>query len=301
MTHLGFRIAGLALFGVDLAGESAATCDAATAVLKALFGVGTRPVTIPAWLPTPLNRSLKRHLATIDECVERITAKPLAAAAHPGLMSCPIHGNGNGAPTLRDGQDIRDQAITLLLAGHETTANVLAWTLALLAQHADEAERLRAQVANVSAHAAGAPDAVPDVRYALMEGMRLYPPVWLFERRAAVDTEIDGYAAPAGWFVAAVPWVLHRDPSIWPDPDSFVPARFLPDEVRTRDRHAFVPFGSGQRQCLGIHFAMAEMQIVLTMILKRFRFRLAPAARIEPEFKITLRPRYGVPLELEPR
>ncbi len=297
MTHLGFRIAGLALFGVDLAEDSAATCDAASAVLRALFGVGIRPVPIPMWIPTPLNRSLQRNLAIIDDVVRRITTKPPGAGETAGLMSCPIHGGGAGK--LRDEQDVRDQAITLLLAGHETTANVLAWALMLLAKDSEEAERLRAKVAGAPDEDPVRPDAVPDLNCALFEAMRLYPPVWLIERRAAVDTEIDGYAVPAGWFVAAVPWVLHRDPALWPNPTEFVPARFLPEEVRKRDKHAFVPFGTGQRQCIGMDLAMVEMQVILSMILKRFRFRLAPAARIEPEFKITLRPRYGVPLELE--
>ncbi|NJC68423.1 cytochrome P450 [Planosporangium thailandense] len=173
-------------------------------------------------------------------------------------------------------QEIRDQALVFLLAGHETTAGALTFTLHLLGHHPDIQDRV----------AAGGPDLV---RAALLEGMRLYPPAHSTERRAAVDTEILGRPIPAGSPVLVSPWVTHRRPDFWPDPERFDPDRFLGERDRQRPRYTYFPFGGGPRSCIGEHFALLEATVLLSTVLARYRVEsLDPQPRVTP--LITLRP-----------
>jgi cytochrome P450 len=201
-------------------------------------------------------------------------------------------------------RQLRDEVMSLLLAGHETTANVLTWTLYLLAQHPDEQERVHAEAAlSLEAHV-GPLEQAKQLAYAsmvLQESMRLYPPAWLFGRSPIEDDEIEGFHVEAGSLVFLSAYVTHRHPGLWPEPERFDPGRFAPGQAASLDRFAYFPFGGGPRLCIGAPFASLEMPIVLASLARRLRFRLAPDAVVALEPLVTLRPRHGMPLRVERR
>jgi cytochrome P450 len=197
--------------------------------------------------------------------------------------------------------ELRDQVLTLIMAGHETTAKALTWTVYLLDGHPAEAARVREEVDRVLAGrpptAADLPD-LPVCRRAVQEAMRLYPPVWLISRRAAGPDEIDGHPIPAGSLVCVSQWVLHRHPHYWDRPAEFVPERFDGADLPS---HLYLPFGGGERICIGQHLAMAEATLVLAMVLQTVRLELEPGFTVEPEALVTLRPKYGMRMTVRSR
>jgi cytochrome P450 len=199
-------------------------------------------------------------------------------------------------------RQVRDEVLTLFVAGHETTASSLAWSLMLLAQHPTEYARVRAEV-----DAVGYIPSFADIpRLALCgrvfkEALRLYPPVYLFGRQAASDVEIGGYAMKKGTIVVISPYALHRRPEIWPDPDRFDPDRFLPDAEAARPRTAFLPFSAGPRTCIGNHFALMEGPLVLATLLLHADFELLDPRGSTPEPTATLRPKGGIRMRIKRR
>jgi cytochrome P450 len=201
--------------------------------------------------------------------------------------------------TMTDRQ-LRDEVMTFLLAGHETTAMALSWTWYLLARHPDVERRLVDEIATVLGGRVPTADDVPRLGYArqvVEETMRLYPPVAGFVRQAVRPDTIDGYRIPKGSIVNIVPWVTHRHPAFWVHPDRFDPDHFAPDAVRERPRFAYLPFSGGPRLCIGNEFALMEAQLVLAMTLQRYRLRLtAERPVVEPEMHLTFRPKHGLPM-----
>jgi cytochrome P450 len=198
-------------------------------------------------------------------------------------------------------QQLRDEVMTLFLAGHETTAVALSWTLYLLSQHPEAESRLRGELGQTLDGRNPSLADLPSLLYtraSLDESLRLYPPAWVTERKALGEDEVCGYRLPAGTTVVVSPYVTHRHPQLWPDPDSFEPQRFLNGHPADRPRYAYFPFGGGPRQCIGNYFALIEAQLILAMILQRYRLTLAPGWRVEPEPLITLRPKGGLWMNL---
>ncbi|MEU8891897.1 cytochrome P450 [Streptomyces sp. NPDC048442] len=200
-----------------------------------------------------------------------------------------------------DDIDLRDQVLTLIMAGHETTAKALTWTLYLLDQHPAEAALIHAELDEVLAGrtptAADLP-ALVHCRRAIEEAMRLYPPVWLISRRATRPDVIGGYEIPAGALVCVSQWVLHRHPDHWERPDDYVPARFADPELPS---HLYLPFGGGERTCIGRHFALVEATLVLATLLQSVHLTLEPGFPVEPEALVTLRPKHGMRMTVTPR
>ncbi|MDF1505588.1 cytochrome P450 [Roseisolibacter sp. H3M3-2] len=200
-------------------------------------------------------------------------------------------------------RQLRDEAMTLFLAGHETTANLLAWTWYLLARHPDVERALLDSLAPLGGRAATMDD-VPRLGYArqvLGEALRLYPPAYAVGRIALEDVTFGGYRVPAGAGVLLSQWVTHRDPRWWPDPDRFDPSRWAPDAPAARPKLAYFPFGAGTRVCIGEQFAWTEALLVLATLAPRWRLALAPGTDVTPQPIITLRPRGGIPMTLHPR
>jgi cytochrome P450 len=198
---------------------------------------------------------------------------------------------------------VRDEVMTLLIAGHETTANTLGWTWYALAQHPEVVERLEAEVDTLRG-AAPTMELFPRLVYTdrvIQEAMRLYPSAWSISRRALGDDEIGGYHIPAGSIVAMSPYTTHRHPAFWPDPERFDPERFTPEQVAARPRFAYFPFGGGARQCIGNYFALMESLIIIPTIVQHFRLQPRWTEPIEGHALVTLRPRGGVPVALERR
>lgn len=201
-------------------------------------------------------------------------------------------------------RELRDQVVTMLMAGHETTAKALTWTSVLLHHHVAVAERLDAELDAVLAGRVPRADDVPNLPFChrvIQEALRLYPPVWLLSRRAVGDDQLGEFDVPAGTLVCVSPYVLHRDERFWEEPERFDPDRFT--EARSADRpdYAYIPFSGGPRHCVGRHLAMLEAQLVLATIRQRARVTLVEGHPIEPEALVTLRPRHGVLATVAPR
>lgn len=221
------------------------------------------------------------------------------AGEHEGSGAGPRDSSARGPE-----RELRDQVVTMLMAGHETTAKALTWTLVLLHDHPAVAQRLDAELDEVlgerPARAADLAD-LPFCRQVVQESMRLYPPVWLLSRRAVDDAELGEFDVPAGTLVCVSPYVLHRDERFWEQAMAFDPDRFTDERSAGRPDYAYIPFSGGPRHCIGRHFAMLEAQLVLATIRRRVRVTLVDGHPIEPEALVTLRPRHGVLATVQPR
>ncbi len=202
-----------------------------------------------------------------------------------------------------DDRQVRDEAVTLFVAGHETTATALAWSFYLLARHPEHRARAQAEADALGDGPIGAwePGRLPFLTQVFREALRLYPPLMFFARRSLEAVEIQGVALPARTITLVSAYALHRRAASFPDPERFVPERWTAEEEARRHRSAFLPFGAGPRVCIGLHFAMLEGPLVLAVLLRRHRFEIDPAATIEPDDFATLRPRGGVPAVVRAR
>jgi cytochrome P450 len=203
-------------------------------------------------------------------------------------------------------EQLRDEVMTLFLAGHETTANALSWSLYLLSQNPEKEEALHSEIRSVLNGRPPAAADLPRLPYTEMvvkEAMRLYPPAWGIGRRAIHDFELGGYFIPAGTNVFLLQWITQRDARFFPEPERFEPERWREDPTRNGKlpRFAYFPFGGGPRVCVGAGFAMMEATLLLATIAQRFRLTLAREPRVEPLFSVTLRPKHGIRMVLHRR
>ncbi len=262
---------------------------------------------IPVSWPTTRNQRFLAALRTIDDWVDRaIDAHAKDAVDADGesqLLGFLIKGIQADDPATRR-RLVRDETVSLLLGGHESTAQALTWLLYLLDVHRDARERVLAEVDAYGDPLPGVADRgrFPYLAAAVQEALRLYPPFWAFPRHAAADDELGGYFVPAGTTVMVSPYLTHRHPSLWESPERFQPERFLAGTTQgTRPRASYLPFGFGPRTCIGNHMATTEIVLASAAILRRFEVeRLAHATAI-PEFTTTLRPRGGIHVTLRPR
>ena len=201
-------------------------------------------------------------------------------------------------------KEVRDQVVTIFMAGHETTSQALSWTWYLLSQHPAVEAKLFDELTTVLEGRTPRYEDLANLRYTRMvieESTRLYPPAHTIARQPIAADEVLGQRIPAGAEVLIVPWLLHRKPSLWENPDRFDPERFAPERAAARPRYAYIPFGAGPRICIGAAFAMAEAMLILATIALRYRLHLKPGFPVEPQGLITLRPRYGLQMTLERR
>jgi cytochrome P450 len=295
MAELAAEVVCRTLFGRRLGAAAAREVVAAFARYQAgvpqidplsLFG-------LPDWVPRPrpwrLRAEVRRIHVVVDRLIDAVMAGQRDDASVVGAM----------AAAGLDAAACRNEAVTLFMAGHETSANAMAWAWFLLSQAPDAAARLRAEaVAALDGRPASWEDLprLPFARAVVEETLRLYPPVPLLARSVAAPLEIGGHSVPRGALVLAVPWLLHRNPRLWDKPDHFVPGRFLSGRPQ---RHAFIPFSVGPRVCTGAQFALAETVICLSTLAQRFAPRLAPGARVMPVCRLTLRPGEALPMLLD--
>lgn len=258
----------------------------------------TRPFDFIDELPLPDNRQFLADRDTLDAIIYRIIRERRQSGEQKTdllgmLMSAVDEETGE---SMSD-EHLRDEATTIFLAGHETTANLLAWTLMLLAQHPDSHQRLIAEVDAVLGKRTPTAADVGDLVYTnqvLHEALRLYPPAWIFGRAALADDVVGGYHIPADSEVLMSPYVVHRHPAYWPNPETFDPERFAAGWERDLPRYAFVPFGGGPRLCIGNNFALMEAALILAMIVQRYELNLLPGSRPQPEAAVTMRPKGGL-------
>jgi cytochrome P450 len=298
MMQLTYRIAARSFFTADAGEEARAIEQAMQVILPHTFDQLKAILPLPAWVPTPQNRRFSGALRTIDRVVYRLIEQHRQdPSPRPDLLGMLLMAADEQTGKRLSDRAIRDQTITFLLAGHETTSNALTWTFYLLAAHPEAQAKVRAEAGAVLG---GRPVALEDltklplVRQVVREAMRLYPPIWIIERRVLREDVIEDVSLPRGSAVVVCPYTLHRHPAFWPNPDAFQPERFADTSPS-----AYIPFGAGPRYCIGSEYAMLEAQIVTAMVVQAFRMSLVPGIQIEPEPGITLRTRHGLPMRLQ--
>src|SRR5712692_10198904 len=303
MMRLTLQIVAKTLFDADVARD---TLDVGKS-LELLLELGAnfwRTLFVPHWVPTPTNLRIKREIALIESILYRIISERRSSGRDTGdLLSMLLHAQDEDGSRMTDRQ-LRDETITLFLAGHETTASTLSWTWWLLAQNPPVEAKLNAELDAVLGHRSPSIDDLPRLVYTghvITESLRLYPAAWGMARLAVEDHEIAGYPVTKGMGVAMAQWVVHRDPRWYDAPQEFRPERWEDDLLKRLPRFAYFPFGGGPRQCIGNTFALMESTLILATIARRFRLRLVANHTVMPLASITLRPRHGVRVTLESR
>ena len=303
MMRLTLQIVGKTLFDADVE-RDAQDIGKSMELLLELSANFRRTILIPQWLPTPTNLRLERAILQIEKVLYRIIAEKRASGRDSGdLLSMLLAAQDDDGSRMTD-QQLRDEAITLFLAGHETTANTLSWTWWLLAQNPAVEAKLHAELRTVLAGRDPSLDDLPKLVYTnhiITESMRLYPPAWGTARTAIEDHEIAGYAVPKGSGVSFAQWTVHRDARWYDAPEEFRPERWEGDLLKRNPKFAYFPFGGGPRQCIGNSFALMETALTLATIAQQYRFRLVEGHPVVPLASITLRPRHGIRVVMESR
>jgi cytochrome P450 len=321
LSALTLDIVGRALFGADLTGEAAQ--------MNRAMAVGQKASVLATFVPLQWGPRSTRALKAatrwaarsegIDGPVQRMIADRRAEARGQAgsdrrpdrqrdLLDVLLTGTGPDGSPLTD-TEIGDEVATFMLAGHETTASTLCWTLALLSAYPAARERLEQELdasLGTAGPQPGDAERLPWTRAVVAEAMRLYPPAWTVERDAIADDEVAGIQVPAGSLVAVPPYLVHRHPEFWPDPAGFDPRRFLPvagtaaaaSPASERHRYSYIPFGGGRRACVGSAFAELETVLVLASVARRYRLELTAAGLPVPIANVTLRPGRRLPMRL---
>ncbi len=304
MMQLTMRIVAKTLFDTDVTQQADSIGAAITIGLEATADRVSRPLRLYEWLPTETNRQRRAAEKLLHQTIVDIIDHRRRSPGDRGdLLSMLIQAADEDGSTLDDRQ-LHDEVMTLFIAGHETTANALAWTLLLLTEHPAAEAQLYDEIASVlGSRRATVSDlpALPYTHMVLKESMRLYPPAWIITRQAITDVELGGYTIPAGSILMLSPYVVHRDPRFWEDPERFQPERFTPEGEAAIPRYAYFPFGGGPRICIGNQFAMMEAALVLATIMQRIHLERADQQPIIPEPLVTLRPRHGLPMRVTVR
>jgi cytochrome P450 len=298
MAGLTLTIVGRALLSTDLANEASKVGRAVNYLRRYMDRRIKAIAVVPENVPTPKNRRFKESLRVLDEVVYGIVEEHRRSGEDAGdlvsmLAAARDEETGEGMTP----KQLRDEVLTIMIAGHETTAAALSWAWCLLSEHPAVLRRMRSELDEVLAGRVPTYEDLPALAYTTMvfkETLRLYPPAWIIPRVALRDDRIAGYVIPKGSRVVTSPYVTHRDPALWDNPEGFDPERFAPEREEGRPEFAYFPFGGGPRRCVGRNFAMMEGTLILATIAQRCDLQLLPGSRVEPEATITLRPRNRV-------
>ena len=305
MMKVTLRVAGQALFSVDLLGAASALGEAFTGVSEFVNYRMNTPFPPPLWLPTRRNRQFKAALDTLNRTVYRIIEERKQTGEEKGdlldmLMAARDADTGAGMTNA----ELRNEVALLIFAGHETTATTLTWVFYLLSQHPEAEAKLHAELATVldgrTPTLADLPN-LPYNRMVIEETMRLYPAAWGVSRKSVAADEIGGYQLPANASLTLPITTLHYDPRWWEEPERFAPERFTPERSANRHKFAYLPFGAGPRQCIGNNFALMEAQLVLATVAQRYQLRLRPGHPVQPDPVFVLRTSDGLPMRVTRR
>ena len=301
MMRLGLRIASTTLFSTDISGDADTIGQAyRTAFEYVSLKMNARLMFQPLWLPTRRNREFKRCKALLDRVVLDLVAQRRREGPRNDVLDLLLAAQDETSGAGMSDELLKDEALTLLTAGHETGGAALSWAWYLLATHPEVQHEFHDQVA---AALQGRMPSVDDLERMPLataifeESMRLYPPAWGIPRESIESDVINGYPLPAKSTLILSQHLIHRHPAFWNDPDVFDPSRFLPENRTGRPKFAYFPFGGGPRICIGNHFAMIEGPLALAALAQRFHFELVPGQRIEADPTFTLRPKYGVQMK----
>ena len=305
MTDLTLRIISKTLFGVAADRHFERISGAQCVLDRYLDRRTAKFFSLPYWAPTPANLRYRRALANLHGVIHgAIDERERGGQRGDDLLSMLLEARDDRTGEGMDKRQLRDEAMTLLFAGHETTAAALSWAWWLLGTHPEAESRVHKELDGVLAGRAPQFEDLPNLSYTRMvfqEAMRLYPPAWATSRRSIDDDEVGGYCVPAGTTVLISPYVTHRNPRYWEDPEIFDPERFLLERSAGHPEFAYLPFGGGPRKCIGDHFAMTEGVLILTTIAQRYRLLPVPEHPVEPQPLLTLRPKRGIIVSLEER
>ncbi len=304
MGRVTFQIVAATLFGSEIDEHASEMVD-----ILDVLNINTKTpaafFTLYPWVPTAHNRHVKRVMGRLNYIVYKIiNGRRGSGTATPDLMNRLLSARDETTGAGMEEAQIRDEVVTLLLAGHETSATALQWIFYMLSQYPDvEAQLLHELEQVLCGNPACAGDLVrlPYLKQVVQETMRLYPPIWGIARRATHAQVFGGFEIPAGAYISILPYCLHRHPDYWPEPAQFDPERFSPQQSQGRHAYAYLPFAAGPRTCIGAGMAMMEIQLVLAQLLPQFRVRPVPGHPIEPLATVTYRPRHGMQVFIEKR
>lgn len=305
MTTLTMRIVTKTLFDVDLADDT----DDIGATITEVFHITNqrfnRLAPIPRWLPIRENRVMKKMVAKLDSIVHRFIDEWRKTGVDKGdLLSMLLLAMDDDDGGGMSDRQVRDEALTLFVAGHETTANTLIWVWYLLSQHPEIEAKLHAELESVLGDRLPTYDDLEKLVYTEMiikEAMRLYPPAFMVTREPNEPVTLGGYALPAGTSLGVNIYGMHRDARFFPEPDRFDPERFSAENEKHIPKYAYIPFGAGPRVCIGNSFAMMEAKLVVATLARRFHLSHAPGHIAEPTRVFTMRPKYGMAMIAHPR
>ena len=303
-TILAMRVVTRALFSTGLSGGEKRLADAITALIDEIGLRFDNPFYPPLSVPTPRNLRTRAAIRAVDEEVFAIISHRRAnSEVKDDLLAMLMEARDEEDGTGMDNHQLRDEVLIMFAAGHETTANAMAWAFYEIQRRPEIQEKLRAELDEVLCGCAPTASDLPRLVYTRMiveEALRLYPPVFVTNRQAVKEDVVSGYHIPAGALISLSPFSIHRDPRYWNDPETFNPEHFSPESTHKRPRFAYFPFGGGPRQCIGKDFALYEAVVVLAMAAQRFDWRLAPGAQVRPRTSVTYRPT-EVPLVMKER
>jgi len=296
MMRAALEVVGSSLFGTDLSGDAATLVDATLAGLAVVVARARNPLAPPAWVPSPGNLALRRSLSALDGAVAAMLAeRARRPGREPDMLDLLVEGLGG------DEARVRDQVVTFLVAGHETVASALTWSWHLLDGDPEAARRLREEARSaLGERAVTFADyaRLPYARAVFDEALRLYPPAWLITRKSRADDELAGHHVPAGSLVVVSPWLVHRHPDLWPDPERFDPTRFVGTGASDPTATGYLPFGAGPRLCIGRDFSLVEGTLLLAALARTWQFEGVDRASVRTDPLVTVRPRDGLPMRV---
>lgn len=304
MMYLSLEVLGLGLFGSDLGDQLKQLVEAVLTALDFIMSGARNPLRLPIFIPTQRNRRFLEALHILNEAVAGMLSRRKQLGLGDDLLSILIHAQEElGKDQLPDRQ-IRDEVVTLLIAGHETVATALTWSWYLLAQNPSQRHEMSTEIDGVLNGHSPTLDDLAQLPYTLnvfQEALRLYPPAWLITRKAIQPDDLSGVPIPSNALVIISPYTMHRHPDYWQGPERFDPARFDADRFSAQHKFAYLPFGGGPALCIGKNFALIEAQIVLAKLSQVFQFDLLEGEPVEMDALVTLRPRGGLHMRLTER
>jgi cytochrome P450 len=302
MSRLTLSIVSRTLMGTDVSGGASEVGRSLEYTLWYAFRRTGRFFNPPFGFPTPKTLRYMRAIRTLETLVYSLIDERRGTSEDRGdLLSMLLQARDSETGEGLGRKQLRDEAITFLAAGYETTARALAWTFYLLDRNPEEGRKLREELARVLGGRTPTYEDLPRLVYTKMfvqESMRLYPPVWGLARRARGEDEVGGHRVSKGSRQIISAYVTHRHPAFWENPEKFEPERFTPDRSKDRPRYAYFPFGGGPRQCIGVNFATIEATLITAMVAQCFDLSLVQGHPVEPQADLTLKPRYGLPMVL---
>jgi cytochrome P450 len=305
MMHLTLEIVAKTLFDAEIGSDTADASAAMETLMRAFIARTGSLMTPPHWIPTPVNLRVERAIRRLERILAAVIAERRAIKSDRGdLLSMLLEAQDEESGRRMSDRQLRDEVMTLFMAGHETTANTLAWSWVLLARHPEALARLDRELTEVLGDRSPTVADLPRLKFTesvVHETLRVYPTVWVLGREAIEPVELGGYQIRPGTTLFMPQWVIHRDPRWFDAPETFRPERWLDPGIQKLHRYAYFPFGGGPRICIGNNFALMEATLILATIARQFRLELVPGAKIAPLATITLRPAHGVPVIVRKR